>query len=150
MSKKKMPKKINLDQRYYVVRREFFDIMHDASQAYDKAIITLSTAILGFIFGLLLYKHQILHNFFWIIAGSICFIIAIGLSLYSLWLRQNVAVKGVIHLNNEYDNTSEVSEPFEDPEIKKMEKAQKWSGIFFIIAFTSLYLHFAILIYFAG
>ncbi len=138
MSKKKMPKKIKLDERYYVVRREFFDVMHDASQAYDKAIVGLSTVILGFIFGLLLYKHQALHSFFWIIAGSGCFIIAISLSLYSLWLRQDFAVKGVGHLNKEYNNESELCEPFDDPVIKKMEKAQKWSGIFFVIAFTTI------------
>lgn len=138
MTKKKMPKKAKCDERYYVVRKEFFDIMHDASQAFDKAIVGLSTAVLGFIFGLFLYKQQEFQNFFWIILGSSCFIIAIGLSLYSLWLRQDFAVKGVNHLNKEYQDEDDPCEPFNDPVIKKMEIAQKWSGIFFVIALAAM------------
>ena len=143
MSKKNKDVKVKpqiCDERYFVIRKEFFTIMHDGSQAFDKAIVSLSIAILGFIFGLILYRQQVIGYPVLLIAGSLFFVLAISFSLYSLWLRQDYAVKGVAHLNKEYDSKTSFYEPFNDPVIEEMEKAKKMSGIFFIIALIMMLL----------
>lgn len=136
--KKRKPKKIikpKLDTRYWVVRKEYWDIMHDASQSFDKLIIGISSAAIGFAFALIHYKQIINFICVGILAG-ILFVLAIILSLLSLWFRQDYGFKAIRHLNKEYKN--ETSEPFEDNVIKQMELTQAISGILFVIALILL------------
>lgn len=74
---KKNNKSENINPRfgilYWTIRKEYFDIMHDASQSFDKVILSLSTVALGFTFGLISYKQSM--HFLWIaiLACSIFF-----------------------------------------------------------------------------
>lgn len=128
---------------YWTIRLEYFDIMHDASQTFDKVIMTLSTISLGFTFGLVSYKGSVNLPCFALLAGLL-FILSIGSSLYSLWLRQDYGTKAIHDWNDEYKIEMEYqgyakkTKQFEDPVIKKMEITQALSGIFFVIALLFL------------
>lgn len=124
---------------YWTIRREYFDIMHDASQTFDKVIMTLSTISLGFTFGLASYKGSVNLPCFAVLAGLL-FILSIASSLYSLWLRQDYGVKAIGNWNDEYkvdmeyQDYNKKSKQFEDPIIRRMEITQALSGIFFLTA----------------
>ncbi len=132
------PKKNDLrfGNLYWQIRKEYFVIMHDASQAYDKIIMTFSTISLGFSFGLVSYKGIANLNCFAILAGFVL-ILSIGLSLYSLWLRQDFSEnamrnwKKVYKVEWEYNNKEEIKQ-FENSAAKKMVYTQALSGIFFV------------------
>lgn len=86
---------------FWTIRKEYFDIMHDASQTFDKVIMTLSTFALGFTFGLVAYKATVNLPCLAVLAGLL-FIFSIASSLYSLWLRQDYGVKAMGDWNKEY------------------------------------------------
>ncbi len=126
---------------FWTIRKEYFDIMHDASQSFDKVIMTLSTFALGFTFGLVSYKTTVYCPCLTVLAG-LFFIFSIASSLYSLWLRQDYGVKAIDNWNNEYkidmEYESGKTKQFDDPVIKKMEITQALSGLLFVMALLLL------------
>lgn len=138
------PKRLRFGALFWVIRKEYFEIMHDASQAFDKIIMTLSTFSLGFTFGLVSYKSVVNLPCLAMFA-SLLFICSIASSLYSLWLRQDYGVKAMIDWNAVYKidmeyerNTPQKAKQFESPMASRMVNAQAFSGVFFIIALLLL------------
>lgn len=127
-----MPKDPVCDERYYVVRKEFFIISHDGSQAFNKIVIGFSSAILTFVLGFVLYGEPSVHGGLLLGMAGAFLIVAIIFSLYSLWVCQDYAAHGVNHLNKQYENHGEIREPFDHKSIKQMINAQKFAGYFFV------------------
>jgi len=98
-----------LHPKYAVIRNEGWTLMVEASSSYDKALITLTTAFLGFIFAVIKLSPLLLHSMPLLIFILVCLIVAIFCSLMSFWFDQlygdsiiNYAHKFYIEDNNEY------------------------------------------------
>ena len=119
----------DLDDRYWNIRKEYFIIGHDASQAYDKIIIGLSTAgLIAFYFSAIKTK-----SFLWLfMIGSFTLIISMSSSLYSLWHRQVYSCNSINVLNDEYEGKSSTDSAHKSGQV--MVYRQGLSGITFIIS----------------
>ena len=133
MDKKKKKKKP--DAAYYERRREFVDIMHHASQAFDKIVVGWSTGAIGFFTGLLTLRRDSVHYHHSCLAliAAILFLVSISFSLYSLWTRQSFSVEAIKRLNKEYVPSMHKEEPRDFRLAVVMEIMQGASGVCFVL-----------------
>lgn len=74
--------------KYTVIRSEGWSLMAASSASYDKAIITLTTAFLGFIFVVINVNPVMMHCMSFLIFILACLIGSIFFSLMSFWFDQ--------------------------------------------------------------
>lgn len=77
-----------LNPKYAVIRKEGWGLMIESSASYDKALITLTTAFLGFIFAVIKLSSTSIHCLAFLVLILVCLMISILCSLLSFWFDQ--------------------------------------------------------------
>jgi hypothetical protein len=82
------PQPESFNPKYVVIRSEGWSLMVGSSASYDKALITLTTAFLGFIFAVINLTPIAMHCMSIFIFILVCLLISIFCSLMSFWFDQ--------------------------------------------------------------
>jgi len=77
-----------LKPKYAMVRKEGWDLMVKSSISYDQALITLTTAFLGFIFAIVRLSPSTLHCVQFLVFILVSLLASIFCSLLSFWFDQ--------------------------------------------------------------
>ncbi len=118
-------------------RRELFEQMLSASQFYDKAILTLSSASLGLIYTLAHLGHA-MNAIFLLYISCAFFILSIITSLLSFLLVQKHAQKRIKYIMNHFLPNQINSDNEEHLSTRMIFGSQICSGIWFVLAIIIL------------
>lgn len=93
---------------YKHFQAQYGNMMSVASGAYNKAILSLSTTIIGFTFAVLRFTNHLIHDLWLLKISWIFLIVAIFLILISFITTQNHAQHRIKYINSVIDEKNDV------------------------------------------